>query len=367
MGRGWISKQKLNVAMIGTGFIAKAHSNAFHQVSRFFQTPFEFHRKVICGRNQARLEAMSSQWGWQEVSTDWRQIVSRQDVHVIDIAVPNALHGPIALAAAREGKMILCEKPLAVSLEEAEHMAKAAHQVPNMVWFNYRRVPAVAFAKKLIDEGRLGESFHYRALYLNQSGNDPAKASGWRYQRIHAGSGAMGDLLAHSIDTALYLNGPIAQLFAMTHTFFPNRDVDDAAVFICRFANGSIGTFEATRYGIGCRNRNTFEINGSKGMVSFNLENMNWLEFHDATEEPRLQASRKIMVTGPDHPYWENFWKPGHTIGYEHTFIAALGDFLASLERKQVFHPNFDDAVAVQRVLDAVERSAATRNWVSLV
>lgn len=362
-----MSKQKLNVAMIGAGFIAKAHSNAFHQVGRFFPTPFEFHLKVICARNQAKLEAMSSLWGWQEVSTDWREIVSRKDIQVVDIAVPNALHGPIALAAAAAGKMVLCEKPLAASLEEAENMAKAAHQVPNMVWFNYRRVPAVALAKKLIDEGRLGEAFHYRSLYLNQSGNDPAKASAWRYQRAQAGSGATGDLLAHSIDTALYLNGPITQLFAMTHTFFPNRDVDDAAMLMCRFANGSIGTFEATRYGIGCRNRNAFEMNGSKGMVRFNLEDMNWLEFHDATEAPRFQAIRKIMVTGPDHPYWENFWKPGHIIGYEHTFIATLGDFLASLERQQAFHPNFDDAVAVQRVLDAVERSATTRNWVSLV
>ncbi|PYY07238.1 MAG: oxidoreductase [Acidobacteria bacterium] len=360
-------KQKLNVAMIGAGFIAKAHSNAFQQVGRFFPTPFEFGLRVICARNQAKLEVMASHWGWQEVSTDWREIVSRKDVQVVDIAVPNALHGPIALAAAAAGKILLCEKPLAVSLEEAENMAKAAHHVPNLVWFNYRRVPAVAFAKKLIEEGRLGEAFHYRALYLNQSGNDPAKASGWRYQRAQAGSGATGDLLAHSIDTALYLNGPITQLFAMTRTFFPNRDVDDAVVLMCRFANGSMGTFEATRYGIGCRNRNAFEMNGSKGMVRFNLEDMNWLEFFDASEAPRFEGSRKIMVTGPDHPYWENFWKPGHIIGYEHTFIATLGDFLASLERKQPFHPNFDDAVAVQRVLDAVERSATARNWVSLV
>src|SRR5919197_3243188 len=175
-----MSKQKLNVAMIGAGFIAKAHSNAFHQVGRFFPTPFELHLKVICARNQAKLEAVSSRWGWQEVSTDWREIVSRKDVQIVDIAVPNALHAPIAVAAAAAEKIVLCEKPLAVSLEEAENMAKAAHQVPNMVWFNYRRVPAVAFAKKLIDEGRLGETFHYRALYLNQSGNDPGKASGWR-------------------------------------------------------------------------------------------------------------------------------------------------------------------------------------------
>jgi predicted dehydrogenase len=361
-----MSKQTFNIAMIGSGFIAKAHSNAFRQVGRFFPTSFEFHLKIICGRNQAKLKAMSSQWEWEEMCTDWRQIVSREDIHVIDIAVPNALHAPIAIAAAKAGKIVLCEKPLAVSLEEAKTMAQAVSHVPNMVWFNYRRVPAVAFARKLIDEGRLGEAFHYRALYLNQSGNDPAKASGWRYQRAQAGSGATGDLLSHSIDTALYLNGPIAELFAMTHTFFPHRDVDDAAVLTCRFANGSIGTFEASRYGVGCRNRNAFEINGSKGMLRFNLEDMNWLEFYDASDAPRLQASRKIMVTGPDHPYWENFWKPGHLIGYEHTFIAALGDFLASLEREEAFHPNFDDAIVVQRVLDAVERSAQSRGWASL-
>ena len=359
-------KEKLNVAMIGSGFIAKVHSNAFRQVGRFFPGPFELHLKVICGRNREKLEAMLSQWEWKEICTDWQQIVSREDIHVVDIAVPNALHAPIAIAAAKAGKIVLCEKPLAVSLQEAETMAAAVRHVPNMVWFNYRRVPAVAFARKLIDEGRLGEAFHYRALYLNQSGNDPAKASGWRYQRAQAGSGATGDLLSHSIDTALYLNGPIAELCAMTHTFFPHRDVDDAAVLTCHFANGSIGNFEASRYGVGCRNRNALEINGSKGMLRFNLEDMNWLEFYDARDAPRLQSSRRIMVTGPDHPYWENFWKPGHLIGYEHTFIAALGDFLASLEREEAFHPNFDDAVEVQRVLDAVERSAQSRGWVSL-
>jgi predicted dehydrogenase len=361
-----MARQKLNVAMIGSGFIAKAHSNAFHQVGHFFQTPFEFRLKVICGRNRTKLEAMASQWGWEEVSTDWHEVVNRPDVQVVDIAVPNTLHAPIAITAAEAGKIVFCEKPLAASLEQAETMARAVRHLPNMVWFNYRRVPAVAFSKKLVEEGRVGQSYHYRALYLNQSGNDPAKASGWRYKRSEAGSGATGDLLAHLIDTALYLNGPIAQLLAMTHTFFPDRDVDDAAMLICRFANGSLGSFEASRYGIGCRNRNAFEINGSKGMLRFDLEDMNWLEFVDATEAPRLQAKRKIMVTGPDHPYWEAFWKPGHIIGYEHAFIAALGDFLTSLERKEPFHPNFDDALEVQRVLDAVERSATSRSWVSL-
>ena len=361
-----MTKKTLNVGMIGTGFIAKAHSNAFHQAGYFFKIPYDIRLKVICGRDRTKLEAMASQWGWEEVETDWRKVVERKDIDAVDIAVPNALHAPIAIAGAAAGKMVLCEKPLAVSLAEAETMAKAVRNVPNMVWFNYRRVPAVAFAKQLIEEGRIGQTFHYRALYLNQSGNDPAKASGWRYQRGDAGSGATGDLMSHSVDEALYLNGPISDLTAMTYTFFPGREVDDAVMFLARFANGSIGTFEATRFGIGCRNRNSFEINGSKGMLSFNLEDMNSLEFNDMTEAPNLRGSRKLMVTGPNQPYADNFWKPGHIIGYEHTFIATLGDFLEGLENGKPFHANFEDAVAVQRVLDAVERSAASQGWVKL-
>jgi predicted dehydrogenase len=359
-------KQTLNVAMVGHGFIAKAHSNAFHQVGHFFDAPYQVRLKVICGRNRAALEAMASQWEWEEVETDWRKIVSRSDIQIVDIATPNVLHAPIAIAAAQAGKIVLCEKPLAMSVAEAKSMAQAARQVPNLVWFNYRRVPAVAFAKRLIEEGRIGQTFHYRGVYLNQSGNNPAKTSGWRYKRADAGSGAIGDLLSHSIDFALHLNGAITELNAMTHTFVPGRDVDDAVVLMARFANGSIGSFEASRYGIGCRNRNTFEINGSRGMLRFNLEDMNRLEFFDATDTPHLQANRHLLVTGPDHPYAENFWKPGHLIGYEHTFIATLGDFLSALARQEAFHPNFDDAVAVQRVLDAVERSAQSRSWVTL-
>ena len=336
--------------MIGTGFIAKAHSNAFRQVGHFFDVPYQLGLKVVCGRNQAKLESAAALWGWEETSTDWQAVVARPDIDVVDIAVPNVLHAPIALAAAKAGKMVWCEKPLATSLQEAESMAEAMHHVPNLVWFNYRRIPAVVFAKRLIDEGRLGQTFHYRATYLNQSGNDPSKAGSWRYKRSEAGLGAAGDLLSHSIDSALYLNGPITELTAMTHTFVPGRDVDDATFFLARYANGSVGTFEATRYGVGCRNRHAFEINGSKGMLRFNLE----------------QGMRNITVTGPDHPYAENFWKPGHTIGYEHTFIATLGDFLVALARRESRYPDFDDAVSAQRVLDAVERSAASRGWVKL-
>jgi predicted dehydrogenase len=360
------SKQKLNVAMIGQGFIARAHANAFHQVGHFFPIAYELDLKVLCGRNRPKLEAMASQWGWQEVATDWQEVVGRPDLHLVDVAVPNALHAEIAIAAAQAGKIVLCEKPLAMSLEEAERMAKAVARVPNLVWFNYRRVPAVAFAKRLIGEGRLGNIFHYRAWYLNQSGNDPSKAAGWRYRRSEAGSGAIGDLLSHCVDLALHLNGNISELCATTHTFAPRRDVDDAAMLMVQFANGSVGTLEASRYGVGCRNRNSFEINGSKGMLRFDLEDMNRLEFFDATDAPNLQAKRNLLITGPDHPYAENFWKPGHEIGYEHTFIATLGDFLQSLERTERFRPDFADGAEVQRILDAVERSARARLWVKI-
>jgi predicted dehydrogenase len=359
-------KQNLNVAMIGTGFIAKAHSNAFRQVGHFFDIPYEPRLKVICGRNPTKLQSAARQWGWEETATDWQSVVTRPDIDAVDIAVPNALHAPIAIAAAQAGKIVLCEKPLAATLGEAETMAQALRRVPTLVWFNYRRIPAVVFAKRLIEEGRIGQIYHYRATYLNQSGNDPSKAGTWRYRRSEAGMGAAGDLLSHSIDSALYLNGPIIELSAMMHTFASGRDVDDATLLLARFVNRSVGSFEATRYGVGRRNQKTFEINGSKGMLRFNLDEMNQLEFHDATQAPNQQGVLNLNITGPDHPYSDNFWKPGHIIGYEHTFIATLGDFLRTLSRQEPSHADLDAAVAVQRVLDAIERSSASRNWVTL-
>ena len=350
--------------MIGSGFIAKVHSNAIRQVGHFFDLPYELYLKVICGRNRQKLEAAASRWGWEEVEADWRAVVARKDIDVVDIAVPNALHAPIAIAAAEAGKIVMCEKPLAASLADAERMTEKISGLPNLVWFNYRRLPAIALAKQLIEEGRIGEPYHFRAIYLNQSGNDPSKSSTWRYQRGEAGSGAAGDLLSHVIDLAFYLNGPIRELSAMTHTFARGRDVDDAAVLLARYVNGSIGTFEASRYGVGCQNRITFEINGSKGMLRFNLDSMNELEYYDASEAPSLRASRALMVTGPNHPYWETFWKPGHAIGYEHPFIATLGDFFLAMAEGKPFHDNFEDALAVQRVLHAVEKSGVSGHWV---
>jgi predicted dehydrogenase len=363
-------KQKLNVAMVGQGFMGRVHSNAFHQVSHFFDSSYELGLKVVCGRDPVRLAQMAAKWGWEEIDSAWQHAISRPDIHIVDIAVPNVLHAPIALAAARAGKIVLCEKPMAASLPQAEEMVEAAGKLPSLVWFNYRRVPAIAFAKELMADGRLGRPFHYRAVYLNQSGNDPSKTSTWRYDRSQAGSGAIGDLLSHVVDLALYLNGPIVELNAMAHTFAEGRSVDDAAVILVRFANGSIGSFEASRYGVGCANRNTFEINGSKGMLSFNFEEMNRLTFYDANDSPNLRGARDLMITGPDHPYWQTFWKPGHPLGYEHTFIATLGDFMATLDLAHSpassFHPDFKDGLAVQKVLDAVERSALSRSWISL-
>jgi predicted dehydrogenase len=361
-----MTKKTLRIAMIGSGFIARVHSNAFRQVRYFFPTEFDLEQAVLCGRDTAKTAKAAADWGWNETTTDWQSVVARKDIDIIDIAVPNTLHAPIAIAAANAGKIILCEKPLAMSLAEAQQMTQAVRKVPNLVWFNYRRIPAAAFARQLVDRGSLGQPFHWRALYLNQSANDPKKTGTWRYRKADAGSGAAGDLLSHLLDFALYLNGPITEVNAMMHTFDKNRDVDDATLLLARFANGSIGTFEATRLGVGFRNRNGFEMNGSKGWLGFDFEDMNFLEFCDATDAPALRAAKRIMVTGPDHPYADNFWKPGHPIGYEHTFIATLGDFLQTLERGKSFHPNFEDALSVQRLLDAIERSSASRTWVSV-
>jgi len=254
--------KKLNVAIIGQGSMGRAHSNAYCQVNHFFDLPFAPRLKVICGRNRPGLEKMAATWGWEEISTDWRSAIERADIDVVDVAAPNGLHAEMAVAAAGAGKIVFCEKPLAVSSEQAAQMVEAARGVPNMVWFNYRRVPAIAFTRRLIDEGRIGQVFHYRATYLQESGNDPSRPLTWKLQKSQAGSGVLGDLLSHLVDTALYLNGPIAEVSGLMHTFAPGRDVDDATLALARFSNGSLGSFEATRYAVGCKNRNSFEIHG---------------------------------------------------------------------------------------------------------
>src|SRR5216683_1829615 len=359
------ARKKLNVCMIGHGFMGRAHSNAFHQVGRFFDLPYELQLKVICGRDRPKLDSMAGQWGWEEVETEWESAIGRKDVDIVDICTPNYLHAPIAIAAAQAGKIVFCEKPLAISVEESKRMAQAARNVPTLVWFNYRRVPAIALAKQLVDQGKLGEVYHYRATYLQSWGPD-RQPEIWRFKQNEAGSGAIGDLLSHSIDLALLLNGGIAEISSLIKTFAQGREVDDAVLLLARFANGSIGTFEATRYAIGCRNRNYFEIHGSKGAVRFNLEDLNRLEFFDVHDSVEIQGSHGLLVTGPGHPYADHFWPPGHIIGYEHTFILTLADFLRSLADNQRFRPDFDDAIDVQQVLAAVEDSASRRTWVEV-
>jgi predicted dehydrogenase len=350
--------------MIGQGFMGRAHSNAYQQVNHFFDTNFNLNLKVVCGRDRERLPDIAAKWGWAETETDWRKLLDRKDIDLIDIGTPNDLHAEIAISAAEAGKIVLCEKPLAMNVAEAERMVQAVKGKPNLVWFNYRRVPAIAFAKQLIEEGRIGEIYHYRATYLNSSGLNASRANTWRYSKATAGSGAAGDLLSHLIDLALWLNSPITELCSMLKTFVPGRDVDDAAVMLTRFANGSIGTFEASRYGTGNRNRNMFEIHGSKGAVVFNLEEMNRLQFFDVADPSELSGMRNILVTGPGHPYVNQFWPPGHVIGYEHTFVATLADFLKAMDEGTEFHPNFEDGLKVQRVLGAVDEAAEKRAWV---
>jgi predicted dehydrogenase len=358
--------KKLNVAMIGSGFMGRAHSNAFRQAACFFDIPYELKLKVVCARNREAVEEFAAKWGWEEAQTDWQSVVGRKDVDVVDICTPNHTHAPIAIAAAQAGKMVLCEKPLAMNFAEALRMAEAVRKVQNGVWFNYRRVPAIAFAKQLVDQGKVGQPYHYRATYLQSWGADPAVANAWRFRQEEAGSGAMGDLLSHSLDLALLLNGPITELSSLLQTFVPKREVDDAVLLLARFANGSVGTFEATRFAIGCLNRNYFEIHGSKGAIRFDLEDMNRLQVFDCDDAAEIQGSHDVLVTGADHPYASHFWPPGHIIGYEHTFIMTVVDFLESLAKGDAFHPNFADAAEVQKLLDAVESSARSKSWANV-
>jgi predicted dehydrogenase len=289
--------------------------------------------------------------------------VERSDIDLVDIALPNHMHAEVAMAAARAGKIVLCEKPLANGVGEAEAMVQAARKVPTMVWFNYRRVPAISYARQLIDQGRIGQVFHYRGSYQQQWGTDANRPATWKMDPARAGNGVVGDLLSHVIDLALCLNGSVERVTALTKTFMPGRTVEDAVASLATFQNGSMGMLEATRFGVGSRNRNGFEVQGQNGMLRFDLEDLNRLEFFDARDPGPLQGTRNLLVTDPQHPYGTNFWRPGHIIGYEHTFIAALGDFLWSLHRGEAFHPNFEDGLRVQQVIEAVLRSAESGQW----
>lgn len=376
-------KKNLNIGLVGYGFMGRTHSNAYRKVNHFFDLQYRPRLKAVCGRNEANAKAFAEQWGYESVETDWRALVSRSDVDAVDICTPNNTHAEIAAAAAKADKMILCEKPLSMNLAEGEKMVQSVEKagVPNTVWYNYRRVPAVTLAKKLIDEGRLGKIFHYRANFLQDwtiSADLPQGGEGlWRLDVHAAGSGVTGDLLAHCIDTALWLNGNIDDVTAMTETFVKERmhnltgkvekvGIDDACAFLCRFANGSLGLFESTRYARGHKALYTFEINGEHASVKWDLHDLHRLEYFDHRDDSLVRGWRSVHVTDGDMPYMDKWWVPGLQIGYEHTFVHQVADFLEGLAKGRPTSPTFREALETQKVCDAVLCSAGSKQWTNV-
>jgi len=367
--------KKLNIAMIGYQFMGKAHSNAWRQVGRFFETPFEPVMKVIVGRNKEKVKGAADTFGWQEHATSWEQVIGRDDIDVIDICTPGDSHKEIAVAAAEAKKVVFCEKPLANTLDEAEQMLDAVNKngVIHMVCHNYRRAPAITLAKQLIDEGRIGELYHYRATYLQDWIVNPDFPRVWRLEKSKAGSGALGDIGSHSIDLARYLVGEITEAAGLLKTFITERplpdgsgkkgtvDVDDAALSMVKFEGGAIGTIEGSRFATGRKNYNRFEINGSKGSICFDLERMNELQLY--IEEGSTSGFRTVLATDAKHPYVAAWWPPGHIIGYEHTFTHTVFDLLKAVDEQKVPTPNFEDGVRNQKVLDAIEKASESRRW----
>lgn len=372
----------LNIGMIGYGFMGRAHTNAYCKVSNFFDLEYEPVLKAACARNEENIKAFADNWGYESIETDWRKLVARDDIDVVDICVPNNLHKEMAIECAKQGKAILCEKPIAMNTAEGEEMCKAVEDagVANMVWYNYRRVPAVTMAKQLIDEGRLGRIFHYRANFLQDwtiaDDLPQGGAALWRLDAAAAGSGVTGDLLAHCIDTAIWLNGGIADVSAMTETFIKERThsltgkkqpvlIDDACSFMCHFDNGSLGLFESTRYARGHKALYTFEINGENASIKWDLHDLHRLEYFDHGDEGKMRGWRSIHVTdhGGEHPYMDKWWVPGLQIGYEHSFVHQVADFLAGYAKGEAVSPTFRDALETQKVCDAVLESAQSKNW----
>jgi predicted dehydrogenase len=366
----------LGVGMVGYAFMGRAHSQAWHTVGRAFDLPLRPRLAAICGRDGAATRAAADRLGWAAAETDWRALIARDDVQLVDIVAPGDMHAPIAIAALRAGKHVLCEKPLANTLAEAEAMADAADAAfprgPRaMVGFNYRRVPALALARRLVERGRIGTLRHVRAVYLQDWLVDPDSPLTWRMQAEHAGSGALGDLGAHIVDLAHFLTGDtIAGVSAVGATFTPERPlpggsgtgrvtVDDAVLFTARFGSGALGSFEATRCAAGRKNGLRIELNGSAGSLAFDLERLNELEFFDRTDPADSGGFRRILVTEADHPYLSAWWPPGHVLGWEHTFTHQARDLLTAIADGTQPEPSFGDGLAVQRVLDAVQRSAA--------
>lgn len=366
--------------------MGRIHTNAYNQVSQFFKTEHVPVKQVVCGRNEEKVEAFAKQWGYADTETDWRELVKRDDIDAIDICTPNDSHHDIALAAIENGKMVLCEKPLALNGEQGEKMVAAveASGLPNLVWYNYRFAPAVTMAKQKVDSGALGRIFHYRANFLQDwtiSQDLPQGGEAlWRLDSASAGSGVTGDLLAHNIDCARWLNGDIISVSAMTETFIKERvhndtgevhpvTIDDACAFLARFENGSLGIFEATRYARGHKALKTFEINGEHQSLSWDLHDMNRLGFFDhGVKDADSRGWASIHVSEGDHPYMGNWWIPGLGLGGEHPFIHGILEFMKSLDDPTASkaYPDFRHALGTQYVCDAVLESAATKQWVDV-
>jgi predicted dehydrogenase len=378
----------IGVGLIGYKFMGRAHSNAYRQVAAFFpDIALKPEMTAVCGRDAAAVQRFAQQFGWQGAETDWKKLIARQDIGLVDVSTPGDSHAPIAIAAAENGKHVFCEKPLANTLAEARQMRAAVQKagVVGMVNFNYRRVPAVQLAKELIDSGRIGQIYHWRAVYLQDWIMDPNFPLVWRLDKNAAGAGAMGDLGAHIIDLARMLVGEITTVTGLTETFIKRRPilagttgglgaaggaemgevtVDDAALFLARFAGGAVGTFEVTRFANGRRNFNSFEINGSKGSIVFNLERMNELNVLFSDDPPEVQGFRNVLVTEGAHKYISAWWPAGHIIGWEHTFTHGVLDLLGGIAVGKSPHADFEDGVRCQAILDAVERSAGSGSWV---
>ena len=382
-----MSGRKLRVGLVGCGFMGKAHSNAWRQVGRFFDIPFDIELVGLAARDTEKARAFADRWGYASLETDWRKLVERDDIDLVDICAPNHLHRDIAIAAAEAGKWVLTEKPLAMDGDQGAEMVAAVQRagVPNMVWYNFRRIPSVSLAHQLVQEGFCGRPFHYRAQFLQDwtmSEDVPqGGAALWRLEAAVAGSGVTGDLLAHNIDTAMWLNGPITSVSATAETFIKERlhqetgkkepvHIDDACMFMARFANGSLGLFESTRYARGHKALKTFELNGQDGSFAFDLHEPEYLELFQYLDkatgskvDDRLTGWRKVHVTNFEHPYMDHWWVPGLIIGYEHSFTHALADFLEAAGRGEPCHPTFTDALQTQKVCDAVLASAKSGAW----
>ena len=371
----------INVALIGYAFMGRAHSNAYRQVSAFFSPSLTPRMKVICGRTRDKVEQVARQFGWDEAATDWRAVIARPDIQLVDISTSVDSHADIAIAAAEAGKAVFCEKPLARNVQEADAMLAAVRRagVANMVCHNYRRAPAVMLAHRLIAEGALGTIWHFRGTYLQEWLVNPDAPRSWRLDRTKAGAGTLGDLGSHVIDLARFLVGEISDVTGAVETFIKDRplpddpsrrvpvSVDDAAAAVVRFAGGALGTIEVTRYAPGRKNHNRFEINGSLGSLAFNLERMNELELYLASDPGAVRGFRTILVTDREHhPYVKAWWPPGHIIGYEHTFTHTVYDLLEAIAAGTPVAPSFEDGLKNQRVVDAIERAAGARSWVAV-